>query len=114
MEGRSATRKSPAALASIPDLRAAISAVNAETNRARLIVIRPPESGNLAVDLAVELISRVHEDSHPFPAFHCCVSFSPRASERNTGIAKILRSSRTLPNASMSWSSPIFFTKAFQ
>jgi len=41
---KEAMERRPAARVAIPDQGAAISAVNAETNRARLIVIRPPES----------------------------------------------------------------------
>src|SRR6185437_7980636 len=54
-----------------------------------------------------------HEMTQPLPAFHCCAIFSPLASDRNAGIAKVLISSMILPNPSMSSSSPIFLTKAF-
>jgi len=54
-----------------------------------------------------------HEMTQPLPAFHCCAIFSPLASDRNAGIAKVLISSTILLNPSMSSSSPIFLTKAF-
>jgi hypothetical protein len=41
---KQAMERRPTARTEIPDSRAAISAVNAATNRAKLIVIRPPES----------------------------------------------------------------------
>ena len=46
---KQAMERRPAARAAFLDSRAAISAVNTATNRARFIVIRPPESRNLAV-----------------------------------------------------------------
>jgi hypothetical protein len=49
MEGR------PYARASIPDARAAICAVNAGTNHAKLIVIRPPKSPEFGSSLAERL-----------------------------------------------------------
>jgi hypothetical protein len=48
-----AMERRPIARAAMPDARAAISAVNAEANRARLIVIRPPESPEFGSSLAV-------------------------------------------------------------
>jgi hypothetical protein len=50
---KQAMERRPAARAVIPDQSAAISAVNIETNRARLIVIRPPESPEFGSSLAV-------------------------------------------------------------
>jgi hypothetical protein len=41
---KQAMERRPVARDAIPDIRAAISTVNAGTNRARLVVIRPPES----------------------------------------------------------------------
>ena len=49
-----AMEKRPAARVENPNQRAAISAVHAGTNRARLIVIRPPESPEFGSSLAVE------------------------------------------------------------
>ena len=50
---KKAMEKRPAAGATIFNSRAAISSVNAATNRARLIVIRPPESSEFGSRLAV-------------------------------------------------------------
>ena len=50
---KQAMERRPAARVAIPDARAAISAVNAAKNRARLIVIRPPESPEFGSSLAV-------------------------------------------------------------
>jgi hypothetical protein len=50
---KQAMERRPAARAAIADAHAAISAVNAGTNRARLIVIRPPESPKFGSSLAV-------------------------------------------------------------
>jgi hypothetical protein len=50
---KQAMERRPAARVAIPDERAAISAVNAGTNLARLIVIRPPESPEFGSSLAV-------------------------------------------------------------
>jgi hypothetical protein len=50
---KQAMEKTPAAGAAILNSRAAISRVNAATNRARLIVIRPPESPEFGSRLAV-------------------------------------------------------------
>ncbi len=50
---KQAMERRPAAGGAIPDVRAAISAVNAGTNRGRLIVIRPPESPEFGSSLAV-------------------------------------------------------------
>jgi hypothetical protein len=50
---KQAMEKRPAAGAAILNSRAAISSVNAATNRARLIVIRPPESPEFGRRLAV-------------------------------------------------------------
>jgi hypothetical protein len=50
---KQAMERRPAARVAIPDQRAAISTVNAGTNRARLIVIRPPESPEFGSRLAV-------------------------------------------------------------
>src|SRR5690606_24624120 len=45
------------------------------------------------------------EGFHPIPALHSFVSSSPRESEESAGIAKVLISLMTLPNASTSSSS---------
>jgi hypothetical protein len=50
---KQAMEKRPVARAAIPYKRAEISAVNAGTNRAKLIVIRPPESPEFGSSLAV-------------------------------------------------------------
>ena len=50
---KQAMEKTPAAGAAILNSRAAISTVNAVSNRARLIVIRPPESPAFGSSLAV-------------------------------------------------------------
>jgi integrase len=50
---KQATERRPATRAAFLDSRAAISAVNTATNRARLIVIRPPESPEFGSRLAV-------------------------------------------------------------
>jgi hypothetical protein len=50
---RQAMEKRPIVRAAIPDVRAAISAVNAGTHRAKLIVVRPPESPEFGSSLAV-------------------------------------------------------------
>jgi hypothetical protein len=50
---KQAMGKRPAADAAILNSRAAISSVNAATNRARLIVIRPPESPEFGSTLTV-------------------------------------------------------------
>jgi integrase len=50
---KQAMERRPAARATFLDSRAAISAVNTATNRARLIVIRPPESPEFGSRLAV-------------------------------------------------------------
>jgi len=51
---KQAMERRPAAGGAIPDVRAAISAANAGTNRARLIVIRPLQSLEFGCRLAVE------------------------------------------------------------
>ena len=50
---KQAMEKRAAAHVAIPDSRSAISAVNPAENRARLIVIRPPESPEFGSRLAV-------------------------------------------------------------
>ena len=50
---KQAMQKRPVAGAAILNSRAAITSVNAATNRARLIVIRPPESPEFGSSLAV-------------------------------------------------------------
>src|SRR5258708_1262074 len=50
---KQAMEKRPAAGAAILNSRAAISSANAATNRARLIVIRPPQSPEFGSSLAV-------------------------------------------------------------
>ena len=50
---KQAMERRPAARNAIPNQRAAISAVSAGANRARLIVIRPPESPEFGSRLAV-------------------------------------------------------------
>jgi len=53
---KQAMEKRPVVRAAIPDMRAAISAVNGGTNRAKLIAIRPPESPEFGSRLAVEKV----------------------------------------------------------
>jgi hypothetical protein len=50
---KQAMERRPAASAAVLNSRAAISSVNAATNRARLIVLRPPESPEFGSRLAV-------------------------------------------------------------
>jgi hypothetical protein len=51
---KQATERRSVVRSAIPDQRAAISAVRAEVSRARLIVIRPPESPEFGSRLAVD------------------------------------------------------------
>jgi hypothetical protein len=53
---KQAMEKRPVVRAAIPDMRAAISAVNGGANRAKLIVIRPPESPESGSRLPVEKV----------------------------------------------------------